>query len=100
MYRCKNCGNDMEFTEYMVEAQEVFCDEAGGADIISHELAFDVPINVKCNNCEALASNGAVVDRDGNVTIIQDGGSDDEDGWPNGSIRFQLPINDEPVFIQ
>ena len=46
------------------------------------------------------ASQLRVVDRDGNVTIIQDGGSGDEDGGQNGSIRFQLPANDEPVFIQ
>ena len=45
------------------------------------------------------ASQLRIVDRDGNVIIIQDGGSGDRDGVQKGSIRIQLPINNEPVFI-
>ena len=41
-----------------------------------------------------------VVDRDGNVTLVQDGGSGDMNGMQNGSIHIQLPANDEPVYIQ
>jgi hypothetical protein len=44
------------------------------------------------------ASQLRVVDRDGNVTIIQDGGSGDMDGIQNDSVQYQ--ITDEPVFIE
>jgi hypothetical protein len=44
------------------------------------------------------ASQLRVVDRDGNVTIIQDGGSSDLDGVQNGRIQFQT--TKEPFFIK
>jgi hypothetical protein len=38
-----------------------------------------------------------IVNRDGNVTWIQDGGIGDKDGTQNGSIQYQTTV--EPVFI-
>ena len=38
-----------------------------------------------------------LVDRDGNETIIMDGGDGDEDGELNGSVKLQL--SNEPVFV-
>jgi len=39
-----------------------------------------------------------VVDQDGNITLVDDGGSGDLDGIQNDIIMYQLL--DEPVFIQ
>jgi len=85
-------GYDYDRTLDITDVEEyVFVDNSGNEKVVawgSGSLTF------------TPASQLRVVDRDGNVTIIQDGGSGDLDGVQNGRIRIQLPTNDEPVFIQ